>query len=284
MESIYELIDSRNLVFVSKTNETRTNRARKDTDNLRSIMDDEIVIEFDTNDRNFADKLVRISLRRLKANGYKYFVYDAKGRSPHIHLYRVVGLEALDVEVRREYITLFFDKYFEWSEADCSTARTQGHLIAMENKPHFKHKNVMELVSTNSDGDIRNYLEPKLVHDAIQIVKYHKENKSKECDIIYDNTWLIRWLLNHFEYKTEMHNVLFKNAIIECVNRDLNTDSFRKQLSVNYNDFEHTNLYAGTNGWVKWAKLQPRRFLFSEVKEWFDVNGYDIFEEIRNYR
>lgn len=106
--------------------------------NLREILDDEIVIEFDCNDKDLCWKGINFTAINLHQSGYKFEIYDHGGKSPHLHLHNL-PIKHLTKEERHAFKKLFIKKYvpeeyFKW--ADMSL--TGVHLIAIEFCFHWK--------------------------------------------------------------------------------------------------------------------------------------------------
>lgn len=108
--------------------------------NLREILDDEIVIEFDTNDKNIAWEGVNFTCINLYKGGYSFEVWDHKGKSPHIHIHNL-PIKHLSSSERRTFKKLFIRKYVPLDYLSCVDISLTGiHLIAIEGSKHWKGK------------------------------------------------------------------------------------------------------------------------------------------------
>lgn len=146
---------------------------------LRTVLDGEIVVEYDGIERNESIKNITLTCGRLREAGYTYEVFDHGGVSPHIHLY-IPELVNLPQDRRQEYKRLFLDKYAkDFIHADMSL--TGIHLIALEFAPHWK---------TKYNGAIKERIE---IHDTLTTNKIEDElvkkteitSPKKELDIEY---------------------------------------------------------------------------------------------------
>ena len=140
--------------------------------NLRQIEDNEIV--FDVDNRGVGFKAINFIAINLFKNGYKFEIYYAEGqKSPHLHIKGICNLE-LGKEQLRKYKELVLKKYTPKEYLDSvDFSLCPKHLVAEENKPHFKYKTIKKLLSTfNKDKD--NFAEEKL----IERVKKVKERKT----------------------------------------------------------------------------------------------------------
>ncbi len=106
--------------------------------NLRQILNDEIVIEFDTDDQNKAWEGINFTgINLLKAN-ISFEVWDHEGKSPHLHIHNL-PISNLDEEKRRTFKKLFIRKYVPLEYLGCvDYSLTGNHLIAIEWCGHWK--------------------------------------------------------------------------------------------------------------------------------------------------
>jgi hypothetical protein len=115
--------------------------------NLREILNNEIVIEFDSEDQNLTWKGVNFTAINLLNAGYSFEIWDHEGRSPHLHIHNL-PLKDLPKDKRALFKKLFIRKYVPknyLSYVDTSLAGT--HLIAIEWANHWKGKyNVKRLL------------------------------------------------------------------------------------------------------------------------------------------
>jgi len=107
---------------------------------LRQILDDEIVIEFDVDDKLTGWLATNETCINLYNKGYEFEIWEHNGRSPHIHI-RDLPIKHLDKQKRavfkkvfiRNYVPLKFLGWVDYS-------LTGNHLVRLEYSPCFKGK------------------------------------------------------------------------------------------------------------------------------------------------
>jgi len=108
--------------------------------NLREILNDEIVIEFDHDDKNLTWTAINLTAVNLLNAGISFEIYDHKGKSPHLHIHNL-PIEHLEKDKLRLFKKIFIRKYvpLEYLQhVDLSLTGT--HLIAIEYCYHWKNK------------------------------------------------------------------------------------------------------------------------------------------------
>lgn len=106
--------------------------------NLREILNDEIVIEFDTPDQNKAWEGINFTAINLYRAGYTFEVWDHKGKSPHLHIHNL-PIQDLSQEKRVLFKKMFIRKYVPKDYLTCVDISLTGiHLIAIEWANHWK--------------------------------------------------------------------------------------------------------------------------------------------------
>lgn len=108
--------------------------------NLREILNDEIVIEFDSEDRNSTWEAINQTAINLYQAGYSFEIWDHNGRSPHLHIHNLPILD-LNQERRQLFKKIFIRKYVPLEylgKVDISL--TGIHLVAIEFSEHWKKK------------------------------------------------------------------------------------------------------------------------------------------------
>lgn len=106
--------------------------------NLREILNDEIVIEFDSEDRDLTWTAINLTGVNLYNAGLDFEIWEHGGKSPHIHIHNL-PIGNLDKDKRTIFKKLFIRKYvpieyLQW--VDYSLTGT--HLIAIEWANHWK--------------------------------------------------------------------------------------------------------------------------------------------------
>lgn len=263
-----------NLVYVADvTHKWKRHTSPIENATLREIAPNEVVIEYDTY-KESARALVNNTIRFLHGNNYNFAVYDHGGRSPHIHVYDIRGLEELDDDMRRTYKKLFISKYAPYEQVDYSL--TGIGLIALEHKPHFKYGTIKKLVY-NTHG-FSNSIEMDMLNDAYNICNTRIEDDISRLQ--HDNRWILKWILDFDEYLHNMDIWLFKNVAITLVNDNMDIPSFVTAFERVYGRTRVGHLF----GWIRWAQQNRRYFCLSEIIKFCEMYGLDYREVIRIYR
>lgn len=146
----------------------------KESTGQRNIARDEIVIDIDNPDLHGC-MCVSATGINLFNEGYHFELWYADGqKQPHIHIRKIPHIADLTDAQLREYKKLFLQKYIPqefWNEKipDYNLCIT-NHLIAEENKPHFKYKTIKTLRS-EFNQDKNNFCEKELLEQAKQTIK-----------------------------------------------------------------------------------------------------------------
>ena len=106
--------------------------------NLREILTNEIVIEFDNEDRDMTWTAINLTGVNLYKKEIAFEIWDHEGKSPHLHIHDL-PCKDLTPEKRRTFKKVFIRnfvplEYLKW--ADISL--TGIHLIAIEWQQHWK--------------------------------------------------------------------------------------------------------------------------------------------------
>jgi len=108
--------------------------------NLREILNNEIVIEFDTEDKVKALQGIHQTGINLFNAGITFEVWDHGGKSPHLHI-RNLPIGHLPKDKLREMKKLFLKEFVPKEYLDCVDFSLCGiHLIALEWTNHWKNK------------------------------------------------------------------------------------------------------------------------------------------------
>ena len=103
-------------------------------------MNDEIVIEFDTEDKNKAWEGINFTAINLYKARISFEIWDHKGKSPHLHIHNL-PIASLEKEKLRLFKKLFIRKYVPRDYLGCVDLSLTGiHLIALEYQQHWKGK------------------------------------------------------------------------------------------------------------------------------------------------
>lgn len=106
--------------------------------NLRQILNDEIVIEFDTTDQNISFMGINFTGIELYKAGISFEVWDHGGKSPHLHIHNL-PIGNLSAENRITFKKLFIRKYVPKEYLQYVDYSLTGiHVIAIEWAEHWK--------------------------------------------------------------------------------------------------------------------------------------------------
>ena len=183
---------------------------------LRLIEKDEIIIEHDNCDREEGLRLVELTLNKIGDN-YQVEYWDHEGKSPHLHIKNIQGLKDLTSKQLLNYKQAFITKYAgNPDKADYSLAGTK-HLIAKENRPHWK------IEAENKDYDIKR---------LIKIINQNMINNKEELVI----------------YNKKFQSIDERNIIDLAITHGLNINSSNKALCVFHKETKPSlQFYPGTN-------------------------------------
>ena len=182
---------------------------------LRMVMDDEIIIEFDYKDDSIeigSEKFNELRKRALSyikkikdifvEKGIYFYITDHKGKSPHLRFF-IRGLEDYDSSLRKEYKKIIVYNIlkginFDDDELQPDESLMGTHLLAIENKPHFKEKyngEIERVVYANEKG--KNLAVLQKIIDSIK-VKSKKEKSPSKKDYKVDKRQL-RYALQYID-------------------------------------------------------------------------------------
>ena len=271
-EELLNYLNQFDLYYLQKVTTKRKRGNYVDGATLREIAPNEIVIEFDTDNYLEMNRAFRITINRLKYHKYNFKVYDHSGRSPHIHVYNIIGLEDVDFDVNRMYKKLFLQKYANFACTDVAINTKETQAIALEFAPHFKHGVVKDIIFETEGFD--NKIEIDILEEARETVR-KREAKEKFFDTqfnVYDMGWLVNFLLDQKEYMHMMDLLIFKNVAIAVVNQNINETEFLKKLGDNMGMMRVAHM----KGWLRWARNSKRKINMSEIIEFFNLYKVDF--------
>jgi hypothetical protein len=106
--------------------------------NLREILKDEIVIEFDIDALEIVVPAISQTGINLNKAGYSFELWEHGGKSPHLHIHNLPLLKMNDSQ-RAVFKKMFIKKYVPIEYHPYVDLSLTGiHLIAMENALHWK--------------------------------------------------------------------------------------------------------------------------------------------------
>lgn len=148
---------------------------------LRPIARSEIVLDCDT--RPDGDLGIRRLALLFSHAGYRIEVYRAKGqKSYHTHIKDIPHIAELPKEQNKIYKELLIKKYISKVrdfipalELDCIdfSLCVPDHLVAEENKPHFKYNKIKALIDVVNPKN-KNFCEVELLNQAKSSQKRYK--------------------------------------------------------------------------------------------------------------
>lgn len=123
--------------------------------NLREILNDEIVIEFDSKDSELVYKAISETAINLRRAGYTFELWEHGGKSPHIHIHNL-PIKELDKNKRALFKKIFIRKYVPLDYLPYVDLSLTGiHLIAIEWMFHWKGcYGYKELINIFDDKEI----------------------------------------------------------------------------------------------------------------------------------
>ena len=106
--------------------------------NLREILKDEIVIEFDCEDKEIVARAIGETGINLNKAGYFFEYWDHGGKSPHLHIHDLPISKFTDTQ-RSNFKKMFIKKYVPQEyHQHVDFSLTGCHLIALEWAFHWK--------------------------------------------------------------------------------------------------------------------------------------------------
>ena len=134
--------------------------------NRRLIEDNEIVFDVDNRDVGFeAINFIGINLFN---EGYNFEIWYAENqKSPHLHIKNIPHLDELNQEQLKKYKELFIKKYTPKEYLEFVDLKLcSNHLIAEENKLHYKYKTIKKLCGVFNEDKI-NFCDREIYHKVI---------------------------------------------------------------------------------------------------------------------
>jgi hypothetical protein len=161
--------------------------------NHRSILNNEIVIEFDHDDKEVNKKATLEVLKRLREDDIAYSYWDSGNKSFHVHC-----LVGIDEGINKKYFKkAFLQAYTEGLEVKPDYAVcNNNHLIRAENGLHEKTGRHKALIR-NTEGYPRVSDVPRRVRDYYDNLcnRARRSNKASSVDISSHDG--VRWILDN---------------------------------------------------------------------------------------
>ncbi len=143
----------------------------------RWIEPNEIIFDVDNREHGFHG--INFIAINLYNDGIKFEIWFAKGgKSPHLHVKDIEGMEDLKEEQLTKYKKLFLKKYCPKEYIPYLDLQVAGrHRIATENKPHWRYKTIKELMNVWNEDKI-NFVDLALQEIAKSVEKTIYEHNS----------------------------------------------------------------------------------------------------------
>lgn len=156
----------------------------------RLIKDDEVVFDIDDPTDN-GTRCIHAIADNLRDGGYNFEIWKAEGqKQPHIHVKNIKGLSKLTPEQLKNYKKLITEKYIPqdfWNDKIPDSSLYSKHLIAEEDKPHFKYKNIKTLI-VHGNPNNENKAEPEILNQCkgiVQSVQPYNSEKLAKGEYLY---------------------------------------------------------------------------------------------------
>jgi hypothetical protein len=147
-------------------------------------------------------------------------------------------------------------------------------LIAMEYKPHWKHKTNKDLVYAHIPLHNINKLPNNKFESELFLNYMSSCSMSEFKDIEYKSNsgkWLRDWLLKQTKYLHLMDLVIFKNVAISLYNDNVDIYDYINNIKIFTN--KH-NIKSELMGWYNWAKHNNKKhFNKREITEFFNLHN-----------
>lgn len=286
LKLVNEYLSEQDIIYANSVYQKSKVRKKvtRTTASLRTIADNEIVIEFDSDNPKRGMVLAKRMTKRLRYLKYAFVVYKAEGqRSPHIHIYNIKGLNKVDLDINREYKRRWFERYCRFNETDTGINTKESSLLAIEDKPHFKYGTKKEFIYAYLPNDsVENRLDLELLKDSREHIIELRERVREEIQETnnYDNTWFVEWITSEKLPQGKRHSTILKNLAIHLENNNLNDDKIVNKLIDMY---DHT-VYRQIRGWRAWAQKEKRFFGMNEIMTYLDDNDMSLSTIFDKYK
>ena len=155
----------------------------KTINNFREIASNEIVL--DNDNQKYGELAIRQVCLHMSLKGYKIEIWNHKGKSYHAHIKDIPLIDKLSKEQNQFYKELIIKRYIEetkkiigeqlyLNDFDFSVCR-YNHLIAEENKLHYRTKKVKKLIAVVNE-ELVNFLEKDIYNEVSQETKQYNPN------------------------------------------------------------------------------------------------------------
>jgi len=161
--------------------------------NHRSILNNEIVIEFDNDDKEVNKKATLEVLKRLREDGIAYSYWDSGNKSFHVHC-----LVDIPPDANRKYFKkAFLQAYTEGLEVKPDYAVcNNGHLIRAENGVHEKTGRHKTLIRNTEGYPVISCASRRVIERYNLLCAVAKSYKPQAAGSVRDSPQ-IRWLLDN---------------------------------------------------------------------------------------
>ena len=272
------------------------------TENLRWVLPNEVVIEFDTKKEGDKDEPTAEVVRAealLWIEKLKTFFLDRKtsfkitdhgGKSPHFR-FIINNLENYTEEIRTEYKKHVIDKIlqaikFESKILQPDKSLTTNHMLALEFKPHFKKKYngaIEEVIFENNDTNLIVEIEDLKLSEQ-QATIYAKQHEITQDELEFGKIF-ISWLKgNPLSPDMDRSTVVLKNIVYFLCDAEKNYDTIYKtceEIIEKWPDkSKHVLFKKNVARWIKTFNSGEKRFNPLEINKWiskFNIKTINIF-------
>lgn len=147
----------------------------KSSQNLKSVARDEIILDCD--DRKNGDMILEQISQLIAIDGYRLEMWKAAGqKSYHVYIRNIPHIAELPAEQNKLYKELLIKKY-QFKLREMLGCEPEGlskidfslcvpdHLVAAENKPHFKYKTEKKLIAV-INPNCKNFCEKDIYEEV----------------------------------------------------------------------------------------------------------------------
>lgn len=149
--------------------------------NQRNIALNEVILDCDNREVGTLGIITLVNF--FSEQGYRVEVYKAEGqKSPHAHIKDIPNIADLPKEQNKIYKELLIKKYIAEANKIMPCPELDfidfnlcipNHLIAEENKPHWKYKTEKKLLGV-LNNELQNFCEPDIYNQAIEVRREYK--------------------------------------------------------------------------------------------------------------
>jgi len=186
--------------------------------NHRSILDYEVVIEYDYDDTDLNVRLVDRVIKKLNLDGIKYAKWNSGNKSSHLHVLirqiEVANLALLKKTFMRHYGTFYYDKNTKRIYDDDCVGReklipdlklaTSNHLIRAEYGVHEKTQNIKTLIYKSHEYPILSSIPVKVFEMYVKAEERSVRQRMSQSTIDLVEHPIVKKLLDTVYFRDDM--------------------------------------------------------------------------------